>query len=114
MLRHYISQVENGHTTPSLETLQRFAGVLDVPLYALFLERQYALPIEEGSTSSPAVCANTFPASKDEGAFAEFRSLAKAMTKSDRDLILRLARRLAANSKRPTRAAALKATRKDA
>jgi len=36
LLRCYISRVENGHTVPSLETLERFAGVLDVPLYQLF------------------------------------------------------------------------------
>ncbi len=36
LLRCYISRVENGHTVPSLETLERFAAALDVPLYQLF------------------------------------------------------------------------------
>ena len=36
LLRCYISRIENGHTIPSLETLERFAGALDVPLYKLF------------------------------------------------------------------------------
>ena len=36
LLRCYVSRVENGHTVPSLETLERFAAVLDVPLYQLF------------------------------------------------------------------------------
>ena len=36
LLRCYISRIENGHTIPSLETLQRFAGALDVPMYKLF------------------------------------------------------------------------------
>jgi transcriptional regulator with XRE-family HTH domain len=36
LLRGYISRVENGHTVPSLETLERFAAALDVPLYQLF------------------------------------------------------------------------------
>ena len=36
LLRCYISRVEHGHTVPSLETLERFAGALDVPLYRLF------------------------------------------------------------------------------
>ena len=39
LLRCYVSRVENGHTVPSLETLERFAGVLDVPLYQLFFSR---------------------------------------------------------------------------
>ena len=38
LLRCYISRVENGHTIPSLDTLERLASVLDVPLYQLFYE----------------------------------------------------------------------------
>jgi transcriptional regulator with XRE-family HTH domain len=37
LLRCYISRVEHEHTVPSLETLERFADALDVPLYRLFL-----------------------------------------------------------------------------
>ena len=36
LLRCYISRIENGHTIPSLETLERFAGALEVPLYQIF------------------------------------------------------------------------------
>jgi transcriptional regulator with XRE-family HTH domain len=36
LLRHYTSGVELGHTVPSLETLERFAAGLKVPLYRLF------------------------------------------------------------------------------
>ena len=38
--RWYVSRVENGHTVPSLGTLERFAGVLGVPLYQLFYFRR--------------------------------------------------------------------------
>ena len=38
LLRCYISRVENGHTIPSLDNLERLASVLDVPLYQLFYE----------------------------------------------------------------------------
>src|SRR5215471_19174948 len=38
LLRCYISRVENGHTVPSLETLERLAAALEVPLYQLFYE----------------------------------------------------------------------------
>jgi len=38
LLRCYISRVENGHTTPSLETLERWASALDVEVYQLFYE----------------------------------------------------------------------------
>ena len=38
MLRRYISRVENGHTVPSVETLEKLARALAVPLYQLFYE----------------------------------------------------------------------------
>src|SRR6516225_10534000 len=44
MLRAYISRVEHGHTIPSVDTLERFAVALDVPLYQLFCEGEDAPP----------------------------------------------------------------------
>ena len=38
LLRCYISRVENGHTVPAVETLEKFARALEVPLYQLFYE----------------------------------------------------------------------------
>src|ERR1700686_816160 len=38
LLRCYISRVENGHTVPAIETLEKFARALEVPLYQLFYE----------------------------------------------------------------------------
>ncbi len=35
-LRCYTSRVENGHTVPSLETLEKYAGALEIDLYQLF------------------------------------------------------------------------------
>jgi transcriptional regulator with XRE-family HTH domain len=40
LLRCYISRVENGHTVPSIETLEKISGALEVPLYELFYEGQ--------------------------------------------------------------------------
>src|SRR5213595_3878094 len=36
LLRCYISRVENGHTVPSIETLEKLARALEVPMYQLF------------------------------------------------------------------------------
>lgn len=38
LLRCYLSRVENGHTVPSLETLQKIALALDCPLSHFFAE----------------------------------------------------------------------------
>jgi transcriptional regulator with XRE-family HTH domain len=38
LLRCYTSRVENGHTVPSVETLEKYARALEVPLYKLFYD----------------------------------------------------------------------------
>ena len=40
LLRCYISRVENGHTVPAIETLEKLARALEIPLYQLFLRRR--------------------------------------------------------------------------
>jgi DNA-binding XRE family transcriptional regulator len=38
LLRCYVSRVENGHTVPAIETLEKMANAFEVPLYQLFYE----------------------------------------------------------------------------
>jgi transcriptional regulator with XRE-family HTH domain len=38
LLRCYISRVENGHTVPAIETLEKMARALEIPLYQLFYD----------------------------------------------------------------------------
>ena len=38
LVRPYISRVENGHTVPALETLEKFARALEIPIYQLFYD----------------------------------------------------------------------------
>jgi len=38
LLRCYTSRVENGYTVPSVGTLAKYAGALDVPLYRFFTD----------------------------------------------------------------------------
>jgi transcriptional regulator with XRE-family HTH domain len=38
LLRCYISRVEHGHTVPAVETLEKFARALEVPMYKLFYD----------------------------------------------------------------------------
>jgi transcriptional regulator with XRE-family HTH domain len=40
LLRTYISHVENGHSTPTLQVLEKWAAALDVELYQLFVVGQ--------------------------------------------------------------------------
>jgi transcriptional regulator with XRE-family HTH domain len=36
LLRCYLSRVENGHSIPSLETIEKLAAALEMPLYQIF------------------------------------------------------------------------------
>jgi transcriptional regulator with XRE-family HTH domain len=38
LLLCHISRVENGHTVPAVETLEKFARALEVPMYELFYD----------------------------------------------------------------------------
>lgn len=38
LIRTYLSRVENGHTVPSLETLEKLARALEIPLYQFFYD----------------------------------------------------------------------------
>ena len=38
LLHAYVSRVENGHTVPAVETIEKFARALEVPMYQLFYD----------------------------------------------------------------------------
>ena len=97
LLRCYISRVENGHTVPSLETLERFAAALGVPLYQLFCENGHT---PETSHLTPRKTLEELV--KDEEATEpEDRFLAKIthvsarLMATDRKILLTLAKKLA-------------------
>jgi transcriptional regulator with XRE-family HTH domain len=46
LLRCYISRVENGHTVPAIETLEKMARAMEVPLYQIFFDTDGGDPKE--------------------------------------------------------------------
>ena len=92
--RGYVSRVERGHTIPSLETLEKFARVLEVPLFRLFYEG-------EGPPPTPHLTVRTslLDLSSEDSAEARFLSRLKRLVHRvadpDRDVLLGLAKRLA-------------------
>ena len=45
LLRCYISRVENGHTVPAIETLEKMARAMEIPHVPVVLRRRGATPI---------------------------------------------------------------------
>jgi transcriptional regulator with XRE-family HTH domain len=90
LLRCYTSRVECGHTVPSIETLEKYARALEIPLYRLFYEGE-----------GPPKKSNLPPAGKTEPLWGtsgkewpELRKFAKALRRMDdrkRKLLLGLA-----------------------
>ena len=93
--RCYVSRVENGHTIPSLETLQKMALALEVPLYKFFYEGDEApqmppLPVVKKKASEE------WGFSGKWGQFVgRLRSLLGKMEENDRQLLLLMAYKMA-------------------
>jgi len=91
LLRCYISRVENGHTVPAVETLEKMARALDVPMYRLFHDGEVPTSLrklkppkddEFGSKGSEA------------DYFSKLRRLLAKMEPGDRKLLLHMAQKV--------------------
>jgi transcriptional regulator with XRE-family HTH domain len=97
MLRAYISRVEHGHTVPSLETTERFAAALDVPLYQLFCEGEDPPPAENlppGKTID-AMAKHPRRSGSEARMLTLLKGLTQRMVESDKELLLDFANQLA-------------------
>jgi transcriptional regulator with XRE-family HTH domain len=87
LLRCYLSRVENGHTVPSLETLQKIAGALELQLSQFFAED----PV------SREVCGMNL--SEDEIRFlTQVQRYSANLSDSDRRLLLAMVRKFASSA----------------
>jgi len=94
LLRCYISRVENGHTVPSLETLERLASALEIPLYQLFYEGDEppALPnLSKRQTTEELVMDEE--SEKEMRFFEKVRRLTSRIDEKDRQLLLFMAQK---------------------
>ena len=97
LLRCYTSRVENGHTVPSVDTLEKFAGALDIPLYRLFYEGD-----EPPKHVTPA--AADHEKTQVKGMVPLAKTLAR-LDEQDRGLLLAMANKMAGRHMRKARTA---------
>jgi transcriptional regulator with XRE-family HTH domain len=89
LLRCYLSRVENGHTVPSLDTLAKIAGALELPLAQLFAEDTLGRQFQ------------TQKLSDDELRFlTQIRRYSTNLNDSDRKLLLAMVKKFAATAAR--------------
>jgi len=95
LLRCYISRVENGHTVPAIETLEKMARALEVPLYQLFYdgEEPPELPnLPKRRTADEIAWGST---GKEARFLTMFRRLLGRIDDGDRRLLLYMAQKMA-------------------
>ena len=95
LLRCYISRVENGHTVPAIETLEKLARALEVPLYQLFYdgEEPPKLPNLPKRKSSEDIAWGS--SGKDGRFLNKLRRLLAKTEEADLKLLLHMAQKMA-------------------
>ena len=94
LLRCYISRVENGHTVPAVETLEKFARALEIPMYQLFYDGEE--PPKPLDLPKRKADSKLFGASgKDARMLAKFRKLLGQSDTKNQSILLLMAQKMA-------------------
>ncbi len=91
LLRCYISRVENGHTVPSLDTLEKMARALEVPTYRLFTDDAHIKKPNIPLQDVPSRAATP----KQDREIRAFAKLFSRMGDKERGLLLHMASKMA-------------------
>jgi transcriptional regulator with XRE-family HTH domain len=95
LLRCYISRVENGHTVPAIETLEKMARALEVPLYQLFYDGDEAPELPNLPKRRTADEIAWGSSGKEARFLTMFRRLLGRIDEGDRRLLLYMAQKMA-------------------
>jgi transcriptional regulator with XRE-family HTH domain len=88
--RCYVSRVENGHTVPSIETLEKLARALEVPMYQLFYDGEAPPEIPSIPLGQPAN-GDEWGSSGEPAKFLQrLRDLLGRLSEDDRKLIMHM------------------------
>ena len=95
LLRCYISRVENGHTVPAIETLEKMARALEIPLYQLFYDGDEP-PVLPSLLKRKSPGENAWGSSgKDARLLNKFRRVLTKANEEDRKLVMYMAQKMA-------------------
>jgi transcriptional regulator with XRE-family HTH domain len=95
LLRCYISRVEHGYTVPNVETLEKLARALEVPIYQLFYEGAEPPKLSNFLNRKKTTGTEWGSNGKDARQLAHFCRLFSGMPDSDRRLVLFMAQKMA-------------------
>ena len=92
LLRCYVSRVENGHTVPAIETLEKMARALKVPMYRLFHDGEVPAGL---SKLKPPKDDEFGSRGREADYFSKLRRLLAKMEPDDQKLLLHMAQKVA-------------------
>jgi transcriptional regulator with XRE-family HTH domain len=96
LLRCYVSRVENGHTVPAVETLEKLARALEGPMYRLFHDGEATESIRKLKRPTNAdAWGNT---GGDAAYLSKLCKLLAKMEQEDQKLLLHVAQKVAKRS----------------
>ncbi len=95
LLRCYISRVENAHTVPAIETLEKMARALEIPMYQLFYDGEEPPKLPNLPKRRTADDIAWGSSGKDARFLTRLRRLFSRMDEDDRRLLLFLAQKMA-------------------
>jgi transcriptional regulator with XRE-family HTH domain len=104
LFRCYISRVENNHTVPAIETLEKMARAMEIPMYQLFYDGDQppkAPDLPKRSSEDRTAWGHS---GKDRRALDHFRRLLSRMDENDRKLLMFMAQKMASQTKGGTKA----------
>jgi transcriptional regulator with XRE-family HTH domain len=88
--RCYVSRVENGHTVPSIETLEKMARALEIPMYQLFYDGE-APPELQSMPKGISADSDEWGSSGESAKFFQrIRQLLGRLSAADRKLIMHM------------------------
>jgi transcriptional regulator with XRE-family HTH domain len=90
----YISRLENGHVTPGLQTLEKFAHALETPLYQILYDADADVAAAKPSSNKAP---ENPPAKKSSQLrlLQQFMRSLAGMSEKDRELLLSMAEQMA-------------------
>jgi transcriptional regulator with XRE-family HTH domain len=94
LLRCYVSRVENGHTVPAIDTLEKFARALEVPMYQLLYEGEGIPKIPQPMKRKVTREVLWGSSGKEASMLTKFRRLFSKMEDEDRRLLLYIAQKM--------------------
>jgi transcriptional regulator with XRE-family HTH domain len=99
LLRCYISRVENGHTVPAIETLEKCARALEVPMYQLFYDGEEPPKVPELPRAKNGSESEWGSKGKDAKMLRQFCRVLARTSENDRKLLLHTAQKMASASR---------------